>query len=66
MLVVKFYIYDKKLDKYFTNCQFCNSVEACADGNIKMLVCNLDPDDPGASFIIKASQLISIRVKEGK
>lgn len=62
MLVVRYYKYDAS-GMYFPYCIFCDLIEACADGNVRLLACNIDQDNPLATIIIKASQLISIRVK---
>lgn len=65
MLVVRYYKMDPNF-KYIPDCIFCDSIEACADGNVRLLACSFNDGDPRATIIIKASQLISIRVKEGK
>lgn len=66
MLVVRYYNYDAQSNKYFPDCIFCTSVEACADCNVRLLACNTDPDNPLSTVIIKANQLIEIRVKDGE
>lgn len=66
MLVVRYYAYDSKNDRYMPDCVFCRSVESCTDGNVRLLACNLDSDDPRSVFIIKASQLIDVKAIERK
>ncbi len=63
MLVVRYYKYDASSNLYYPDCIFCDSIEACADGNVRLLACNFDKDNPLSAIIIKANQLISIRVK---
>lgn len=62
MLVVRYYKLDRNF-KYIPDCILCDLIEACADGNVRLLACNIDQDNPLATIIIKTSQLISIRVK---
>lgn len=64
MLVVRYYKYSAKDDTYVPNFIFCDSIESSADGNVRLLACDVNPNNPRATVIIKASQLISIRVKE--
>lgn len=66
MLVVKYYNYSAADNKYIADFIFCESIQVCSDGNIKLLACSLNDEKPDCYFIIKASQLISIRVKDGE
>lgn len=65
MLVVRYYKLDSNF-KYIPDYICCNLIEACADGNVRLLACSFNEGDPRATIIIKASQLISIRVKDGE
>lgn len=64
MLVVRYYNYDAKDNTYYPDYLYCNSVEACADGNVRLLALNIEPTQPNNTFIIKANQLINIKVHE--